>query len=104
MVNEFLKLIDLNDEYALFDGDCLKLYKIPKSKISEIEEFMSISRDRYFADLSSVNRLARLTMCVSDVCNLACKYCYEGKKNCIGSNSFMSDKTIEKAIDFACLK
>lgn len=101
MANEFLKLMEMDDEYVLFDGDHLKLYKIPKSKLSEVQEFMEKPHERYFAEIGSLDRLGRLTLCVSSVCNLACKYCYEGGQNCSEhKNAFISFEIIEKTIDF----
>lgn len=101
MANEFLKLMELDDEYVLFDGDHLKLYKIPKNKLFEVQEFMEKPHERYFAGVGSLDRLGRLTLCVSSACNLACKYCYEGDQNCCESeNRFISFETIEKTIDF----
>src|SRR5690242_12068212 len=35
---------------------------------------------------------------VSDICNLACTYCYEGIGNIRYSNSVMTEETLEKAI------
>ena len=101
MANEFLKLMELDDEYVLFDGDHLKLYKIPKSKLSEVQDFMNKPHERYFADVGSLERLGRLTLCVTSVCNLACKYCYEGEQNCPEHKTpFISFETIQKTIDF----
>lgn len=101
MANEFLKLMELGDEYVLFDGDYLKLYKIPKSKLAEVHEFIEKPHKRYFAGTGSLDRLGRLTICVSSVCNLACKYCYEGEQNCSEyKNAFISSETIEKTINF----
>lgn len=101
MTNEFLKVIELNnEEYAMFDGDCLRLYKIPREKLSEFQDYISTSKPRYFAEVGSLNRLSRLTLCISGICNLACKYCYEGDQNSRNTNKFMSRDTVRKAIDF----
>ena len=101
MANEFLKLMESDREYILFDGDTLKLYKIPKEKVSEVRDFMEKPRERHFAPIEIPDRLNRLTLCVTSVCNLACKYCYEGEQNCPEHKTpFISFETIQKTIDF----
>lgn len=101
MANEFLKLMELENEYVLFDGDYLKLYKVPKSKLSELKDFMAKPRERYFAATGPLDRLGRLTLCVTSVCNLACRYCYEGEQNCPEHKTpFISPETVRKTVDF----
>lgn len=101
MANEFLKLMELENDYVLFDGDYLKMYKIPKSKLSEIQDFMAKPRERYFAGMEPLDQLGRLTLCVTSVCNLACRYCYEGEQNCPQHKTpFISEQTIRDTVDF----
>lgn len=39
------------------------------------------------------------TLLLAEGCNLECKYCYEGKKEC---SSIMDEKTVEDTLDFIC--
>lgn len=101
MTNEFLKIMELNDkEYVMFDGDNLKLYKIPKERFTEIQDYISTSKQRYFAEIESLDCLSRLTLCISSICNLSCKYCYEGEQNSKKRIKIMSKNTVRQAIDF----
>lgn len=101
VVNDYMKLMELNDDFLLFDGDLLKMYKIPKDKLHEVHDYLENPRERHFAEVGSLDRLGRLTLCVSSVCNLACKYCYESQQNfCEHKQAFISVETIQKAINF----
>lgn len=97
--NKNIKTIELDKDYFLFDGDTLKIYKIPKEKKYEIDKY---NREEDKVKVSDVNlsRLKRLTLCVTKLCNLNCKYCYEGEKKCAGINNFMNEETLHRAIDY----
>lgn len=101
MKNEYIKVMKYNSEkYLLFDGDSLKLYIIPEEEFQNIETYLCEPKPRYFAELGTINRLSRLTLCISGMCNLACRYCYEGDQNSIHAGKSMSIETIQKTIDF----
>lgn len=101
MINEYIKVMKLNSEkYLIFDGDSLKMYIIPEEEFRNVEKYLCTPKPRRFTELGTINRLSRLTLCISGVCNLACRYCYEGNQNSVNSYKGMSRETVQRTIDF----
>lgn len=100
-------LYQREDRYILFDGDSLKIYEIPGEEIENVKKAIE-SENCEFDDscnYSEINllKLDRLVLCVSDLCNLSCKYCYlgHGEGQAVNkTNKIMSKGTLERTIDY----
>lgn len=100
-------LYQKEDRYILFDGESLKIYEIPEERIKNVKTIIENEKSDYndcFNDKVKLSKLDRLVLCVSDLCNLTCKYCYLGhgnaKRTKRKNNQVMSKETLERTIDY----
>jgi len=97
---ENLHVFNRGDSEIAFNGNTLKIYVAPKGNFDNLRTIVEEHSDKYEEKTIDINtnKLNRLVLCVSNVCNLSCRYCYLGH-DC-SETSFMSETIAESSIDY----
>ncbi|MFD3158831.1 radical SAM protein (plasmid) [Haloimpatiens sp. FM7330] len=94
-MNSMVKKIKVKDKTFVFDGRNLSLYKLTDE--NSLKELSNKEIETpYTRDYSNVNKLSRLTLNMSNKCNLNCKYCYANGGNYHRKDALMSKEAFEK--------
>lgn len=100
----FLKLIEFENKFFIYDVDNFNLYEIEESlhnSIKRNEIFMEdlIPKSNYIDTKQNLQRITNIHLNVAQVCNLVCGYCY-GIDGEYGLKGKMNEGNALKAIDF----
>lgn len=93
-----MKKIFVNDKTYVLDGRTLELYEL-----TDEDSFINLSNEEietpFINNYEETSTLSRLTLNMSNECNLKCKYCYANGGNYHRDNAIMSKETFNKIID-----
>lgn len=94
-----IKDIVLNGKNYVFNGKSFEFFE--KDDDEEFFEYLKedAAIEAPYKNISSTNCLFKLTLNISNLCNLKCKYCYASHGNYGRPPSFMTKETVDFIID-----
>jgi len=110
-VNPNLKIFECGEYVAIFNGDDMTLKLLPLKKYSfssqgqtNLNSVLPVHASEIYKNEGKIDErpaIHRLSLNVSNLCNMACKYCYANGGNYYTNGMLMDKRTAFNSVNFA---